>query len=131
MDARALLIEVAERKQQRRQLRRRELRERVGLIFVGRPAIEVRSVGAMFDARVMPGRDEARAEPVGIRLQRPELHEIVAGHARIRRAPGGVVAREALDDVDPERLLEIQDVVRDAQHRGGLARIVEIVGTAA
>ena len=85
----------------------------------------------MFDARVVTRRNELRAEPLRIAVQRPELHEIIACDAWVRRAARDVVARKAFDDVRPKRLLEIQHIVRDAQRRGTAPRIVKVVGAAA
>src|SRR5665213_4590191 len=84
----------------------------------------------MFDAGVVPGRDEARVEPVGVVCQRPEFYEVVARNAWVRRSSGGVVVDEALDDRAAERFFEIEHVVWDSQRRGAAARVVEIVDAA-
>ena len=79
----------------------------------------------------MAGRDEPSADAPGVGTQRSELHEVVAGDARVGRAPGHVILREAFDHVAPERLLEIEDVVGDPEGLRAAARVVEVVGAAA
>ena len=124
------LSKLAERKQETRELRRRQLRQRVRLILCMLVAKEMRAVVAAFDARVVARCDVARAEPIGVLRERPELHEVVASNARIRRSAGGVLIDEPLDDVAPKDFFEVEDVVRDAQRRGARASIVEVVDAA-
>src|SRR5438876_7014078 len=88
------------------------------------------TVVAPFDARIVTGRDILRAERIGILAQRAELDEVVARDAWIGRAARGVLVDEAFDHAAAERLLEIQHVMRDSEHRGAAASVVEIVDSA-
>ena len=121
----------ADRQQQPVELLRRQLGERVGLVLGRARAVEMRAVVRVLEARVVAGRDPARAEPVGVRPQRAELDVVVARDARVGRAALRVVACEALDHAAAERLLEVEHVVRNAQHGRTAASVVEIVGAAA
>ncbi len=114
MCARRRLVEIAERKQEPRELRRRQLRERVRLILCMLVAEEMRAVVAAFEPRVVAGRDVTRAEAIGVLRERSKLHEVVARNARIRRAARGVVIDEPLDHVAPKDFFEVEHVMRDA-----------------
>src|SRR5207245_1798680 len=54
-------------------------------------------------------------EGVGVIEKIAELGERIAADARNRRAPPSVLGDEVVDHVVPEPVLEIQDVVRDAE----------------
>ena len=60
-----------------------------------------------------------------------ELDLLVAAQARVRRAAGGVLADEVLDDVLVEAVAEVPDVERDADHVGRPARVVGVLDRAA
>ena len=64
--ARARLVELAQRKEKAVELLRRELRQRVGLIFGVRIAIEMHAVLTALDSRVVPGCDVPRVEAIGV-----------------------------------------------------------------
>ena len=125
------LVEFAERQQQAGQLLAVELRQGVGLVLGPGTAEEVRTVGPLLQARIVAGRDVRGPDPPRIAAQRAELHEVVARNAWIGGAAGGVIGRETLDHVAPERLFEVEHVMRDAQGLRAAPRVVEIVGAAA
>jgi hypothetical protein len=60
-----------------------------------------------------------------------ELGVAVAAHARVRRAPRGVLGHEVVDHVAREVALHVEDVVRDAQAVGDPLRVHDPVQTAA
>src|SRR5690606_38357544 len=68
---------------------------------------------------------------VGVREQVAELGERVAAHARNWRAAGGVLRHEIVDNLGGEAVLEIEDVVRDAESMRDRARVVDRVERAA
>ena len=81
--------------------------------------------------RVMPGGDVATVERVRVCEQVAELGEGVAPDARNGGTAVTVLAHEVLDDVQVEAILEIEDVVRDAEHVGHVARVVDRIERAA
>src|SRR6202051_5372740 len=113
------------------QLLRRQLRKRVRLIFRRLACEQMRTVVAVREARVVTGRHIVRADAIGETLQGPQLHEVIAGYTWIRRAPAPVRIDEAIDDVALERLLEVEDVMRNAEGGGAASRVIEIVRSAA
>ena len=78
----------------------------------------------------MPGGDPLGPDGARAANERAELHQRVAAHARGRRAPGGIIVGEWLNDVTAELFLEIDHVVREPEPVGHLTRIAEILGRA-
>ena len=78
------------------------------------------------DARVVTGGDGVEAERVGALEERTELDRSVALDARVRRAPGFVLAHVGLDDGVVEPLGEVEDVVRDVELRGDASGVLDI-----
>ena len=56
------------------------------------------AVAAALDARVVAGGERVGAERARALQQRRELDVLVAAHARVRRAAGGVLGHEVVDD---------------------------------
>jgi len=92
----------------------------------GRDAVHRRDARRVRNVRSQRNAPEA----TGVLAQRTEFDEVVARHARVGRAAERVVVGEALHDVAPERLFEVQDVMRDSERRRAPARVVEVVDSA-
>ena len=80
---------------------------------------------------VVPGDDRVEAERQRPVQHRGELDLLVAAQARVRRAAGGVLGDEVVDDVGVEPLGQVPDVERDAEHVGGPARVAGVLERAA
>jgi hypothetical protein len=87
--------------------------------------------GPVHDPRVVPGTHRVEAERERLVQHRLELDLLVAAQARIRRAPGRVLADEVVDHVRVETLGQIPDVERDADHVGRAPRVPRVLGSAA
>jgi hypothetical protein len=108
-----------------RQLLTGEDTEHVALVFGpgGCPVQFAVAVGVGHDVRVVSCGHGVEAQVDGLLEQRGELDALVAAHARVRRAPGGVLGDEVVDDVGLESLREIPHVVGDADFVGDALRI--------
>ena len=71
----------------------------------------------------MAGRHMRGAERAGLGEQVAELELLVAHHARVRRATGGVFAGEIIDDQPLELARLVDDIVRDAERMRHAARV--------
>src|SRR5690606_36753062 len=71
---------------------------------------------AVLDAGVMTRGDEISADLAGVLVELAELQLIVAAHAGIGGAAGGVLIDEVVDDA-AKVFLEVADEERDAQFR--------------
>ena len=85
----------------------------------------------MFDTGVMARGHVVGAEAARALEQRRELEVAVAVGAGQGRASAGVLANEVRDDLLFELLLEVHDVVRDADGRGDASSVGEIIERAA
>ncbi len=106
--------------------------EDVGLVLLGvrgrqQPVPPLEAV----DARVVPGREQVAAHRHGPLEERREFHVLVAGEARVRRAPIGVGLHERPEDVALELALHVEDVVRDADALRGGTRVRDVLDAAA
>lgn len=127
------LRQAAERKAEEVQLLRRGGEEEVALVAVEIDGTEQRPppVGKPLRADVVPGRERLRAE-LPRRVEKiGELDGLVAGHARDRRLARDVAFREAIDHRVPEAGFVVEHVMRDAEHRRHLARVVDVLAGAA
>src|SRR6476469_10260083 len=79
----------------------------------------------------MAGRHRVGAEPARAIGEGRELEVAVAVRTGQRRAPGGVLADEVRDYLLAELLLEVDDVVGDADGGGDPPRVVQVVDRAA
>ena len=80
--------------------------------------VQLAPLGAVEDARVVPGRDPVETEGDRLVQQRRELDPLVAPQAGVGRAAGGVLGREVVDDIALEALREVPHVERDPQAVG-------------
>ena len=80
-------------------------------------AVELGAAGGVADhLGVVPGRDLIEAEGERPVEEGGELDALVAAHARVRGAAGGVLGDEVIDDVLLEPLGEVPHVEGDAEH---------------
>src|SRR3954468_1641883 len=98
--------------------------EEVRLIL---PRIEAAMQRAVDDSRVVSRGNEAGVDRICLLQQIAKLRERVAADAGDRRPSARVLVDEVAHDVAPERALEIQHVVRDAELLTDAARIVDRV----
>ena len=73
----------------------------------------------------MAGGHEVGAKRLGLGQERIELDELVAAHAGVWRSAAAVFLDEVVDDVAAERIAEVDDVVRHAEHRADAAGILD------
>src|SRR5262245_8674316 len=83
------------------------------------------------DTGIVTRGDVRRSDPLRHLPELVELDEVVAERAGDRRAAGQVLAHKRGDHLLLEALLEIDDVVGNAEALGYVARIVDIVDGAA
>ena len=86
------------------------------------------AVGVGEDRGVVAGRDGVEAERERLLEQGGELDALVAAHARVRGAAGGVLGDEVVDHVGLEALAEVPDVERDAEQvrrAAGVHRVLD------
>ncbi len=83
------------------------------------------------DRRVVAGADGVEAQVERLLEEGRELDLLVAAHARVGRAPGGVLGDEVVDHVELETLGEVPHVVRDADDVRRTLRIHRILDRAA
>src|SRR6185503_2923539 len=128
-----VLREISHRKERLPERVLREAPENVGLILRVILRAEERryAVRLHAPARVVAGRHELAVEPLRRAEELPELEPVVALDAGVRGAPREVLPHEILDDVLPERLLEIEDVVGKSEPRRHAAAIIDGVERAA
>ena len=103
-----------------------EVVQHVGLVLgcVDR-CMQLGTVGALHDARVVPGR-----EPVESKLDHPrehqvETHQRVAAHARVGGTAFQVRPVKGLDHPLAELLLQVPAVIRNVEERGHAAGILD------
>ena len=104
--------------------------EHVGLVLCpGGGAVQfAAAVIRGHDRRVVAGRDRVEAERERLLEQGRELDALVAAHARVGGATGGVLGHEVIDHVGLEALGEVPYVVRNADDVGralGIHRILD------
>ena len=134
MGAHLVLGQVSDREPRRRELRGRQIVEEVGLVLRRIPSfLQLKpSRGRVRPApRVVAGRDGLAAHDAGAIPERRELHLRVAGGAGNRRFSGEIGGDEGTHDPFAEFLLEVENVVRDAESPGHPARVGEVVERAA
>ena len=110
-----------------------EVVERVRLVLVCVDALLEHIAARLIlpDARIVARRNVFRAELHRLLQEALELDIAVAGDARIRRPSLRVVRQEVVDNLLLEHLLEIHDIVRDADDLRHAARVVNTAETAA
>jgi hypothetical protein len=79
------------------------------------------------DSRIVARRDASSADPRRHVEKLIEFDEVIAQSARDRRAPSEVFSDKWLNDFLLEPLLEVHDVIRDAEVLRDCARVVNIV----
>jgi hypothetical protein len=94
-------------------------------------AVGAAEEAAPLRAGVVPRGDGVAAEGVGVGEEVAELRKGVAAHAGDGRAAAGVFRHEVGDDIAAEVVLEVEDIVRDAQPRGHGLRVADRVEGAA
>ncbi len=128
------LVERPHREDRVRQLRLRQGEEKIGLVLVrieaAEESIPPRGLVAL-DPGVVPGADQPRPEAGRAVHQRRELQVAVAVYARDRRPSRRVLAHEVRDHRLVELLLEVDDVVGDAEAGRDPAGVVQVVDRAA
>ena len=80
---------------------------------------------------IMARRQQIGAEVVCGGVQIGEFHVLVAGHARDRGFAGDVGSGEGLDHLLTKALLVIEHIMRNAEPRGDVPRIVDVLPRAA
>jgi len=128
------LAHLAEGEEGARELVLREAEEEVGLVLgmVGGagedPAL---SLLVKMITRIMPGGDAVGTDLTGGDEELVELEVVVAEGAGDGRAAGEVLADEGLYYFRLETVLLVDDVVRDVELLGYVARVVDVVDAAA
>jgi hypothetical protein len=79
----------------------------------------------------VPGADGVEAEPAGTVEHGGELDPLVAAHARVGGAAGGVLSDEVVDDIAGEALGDVPDIEGDAEHVSRAPRIPRVLQRAA
>jgi hypothetical protein len=126
------LLGVAEREQGVGELVGTQHRQHVRLVLgTVDGTVQLGTSDAVDTARVVPGRH--RVEP---QRERPvehgrELDPLVAAHARVGRAPGGVLGDEVVNDVGLEPLAHVPDVERHVEDVCGALRVAGVLARAA
>ena len=123
----------AEREHRVRELVLGEHTQHVGLVLgPGAGAVQFAvAVGIRHDRGVVTGGDGVEAEVEGLFEQGGELDPLVAAHAGVRGAAGGVFGDEVVDHVELEAFGEVPNVVRDADDVGGPLGIHRVLDGAA
>ena len=93
---------------------------------VARTRIVNRESWIVNDPRVVPGGHKLGVERGQPFEQRPVLDVLVTADARVWRASGGVFGDKVIDDSLAETLLEVHDVVADAELAGHAAGVVGV-----
>ena len=83
------------------------------------------------DAGIVAGSHIAAAQELRPLEEGPELQVAVAVDAGVGGEALAVAGRELPDDLLPERIREVEDIVRDAQAEGGGAGVLHILQAAA
>ena len=83
------------------------------------------------DARVVAGREVVGVHRQGAVEEGAELDVLIAGQAGVGRAAALVLRDEVVDDLAAELLLEVHRVVRDSQHVGRGAGVIDVLDAAA
>ncbi len=121
---------AAQRKLRTRQLLLGEAKEKIRLVLgqVGR-ALENPAAAAwvVFVDGVMTGGDAIGADRSGGLQQLVELEMVVAKRAGNRRSPGQVLAHKRTHHILLEPILLVDDVIRNAQLLGHVARVVDVI----
>ena len=89
------------------------------------------AVGIRADGGVVPRGDGVEAQVERLLEQCRELDALVAAHARVRGAAGGVLGDEVVDDVELEPLGEVPHVVRDPDEVRGALGVHRVLDGAA
>jgi len=129
-----VLREISDGKARRRELRRRQVPEEVGLVLPRvRSLAEHGTAGGLVRAPpdVVACGDRVAAHPARAVPESRELHLRVAGRAGDGRVPGEVRAHERPHHALGELLLEIENVVGYVERPGHAPRIGKVVGGAA
>ena len=121
-------VQVPEREARGGELLLVEPVQEVGLVLalVAR-AQQPPAAGRAHPARVVAGRDGARAERVRVIEERAELDLAVAQHVGVRRAAAAVLGEEDLEHPLPVLVGQVHGAERDAQRVAHRARIGEIL----
>ena len=127
------LRQGAQRKAQQRELLAGGGEQEIALVALGIGGAVERAPARAVVARddVMAGGEQVGAEVLGRLEQVGELHVLVAGDAGDRRLAGDIGARERLDHLLAEPRLVIEDVMGNAEPRGDVARVVDVLARAA
>ena len=127
-----LLVLLAEREGDSREVARLERREHVALVLRRvDSAREEETAVSLDDARVVAGRQPLGAGTPREREQLGEAEAAVAAGARVRRLAAGVAADEGRDNRAPELLAQVERHVRHAEPVTRLARGDHALGRAA
>ena len=127
------LRQAAEREAQHRELLARRREEEIALVALGiggaveRPA----ALPVVVGDDIVAGRQHVGAEVLGGLEQIGELHVLVAGDAGDRRLAGDIGAGERLDHLFAKARLVIEHVMGNAEPRGDVARVVDVLPGAA
>src|SRR4051794_19612005 len=110
-----LALELAERKPDAAERLRLQPGEHVGLVLAAiHRGTDERAVRVPRDSGVVTRREARGAEVLRQREHRVEAHDAVAANARVRRAPGRMLADEVVDDRAAEAVTHVEGEVRDA-----------------
>ncbi len=124
------LLKTAQRKQRAGKLLLLQAEKKIGLVLGAiraAPHLPSPAVGIPRDPRVVPRCYALRAHAFRHFKKLVELDEVVAQRARNRRTPGKILLDERLHHLRLEPLLEVHDVIRNAQMLRHVPRVVHIV----
>ncbi len=105
--------------------------QHIRLVFgPGSGPVKLSTVLSLHNGGIVSGRDGIKTECQPPLQHRLEFDVLVAAHARIGRAPLGVLINKVLDHVLGKSLGEIPDIERDSQHVGNTSGIHRILNGA-
>ena len=132
--AHLLLGQLAEREDGASHLLLSQAEEEIGLVLGGVASTQQLVAAGrriLLDAGVMPSGQAVSANLPRHHQQLVKLDVVIAQRARNRRAPGQVFVDERAHNSFLKLVLEVDDVVREAQVLGHTPRVVHIVERAA
>lgn len=108
----------------------REAEQEIGLVLLEVPGLQEdvpTGPGVLDEAHVVARSDKRAVQGVGLPDEGVELQDAVALHAGDGRPTFEIGPHEGLDDVLPERLLQVQDVVPNPQPGGDPPGVVGVL----
>src|SRR5713101_1070683 len=122
------LLQLADRKDDARELRLSEAMQEVALVLGKIERLEQLEAPSRFSQpRIVPGRDALRAERQGVIEESAELDLGVAQHVRVGSAAGGVFREESAEDALLVLRREIHHLQLDADHLGDRGAVDQVL----